>query len=510
MKMTKYILLILVILSGCTLNFLDSDDDSSESENYSVYDNQTDIKYTYDSDDNLLWSDVYDFNVSGQCIFMKHLLPSGTVLWSYVYSWNSGNVEIEAYYNNENELSWYNHFIYSSNQVIQQVNYEGASALQWFKSYTYTGTGKDLQTARFNSSNVLEWAYHYDYDGSDRLSVSSAYDTSGDRTAYINHEYETGSPYRIIKKTGYGSTQSADTFEASSCDFSFPTYGGVNTTSRNTSSLSVPAAPAAPVIPVVTLDTSTVLSYEWMSHWVYDSFGYSMVTLNSINQPIYMKREAPDYLNDLPIEVELSYSGTKVVSKTTMYNNQEVLKLEFTYDPNGYPLSMDTTGVSLLIPLRYDFTYDSNHVPDSISIYNETTLLQKFVYEYADKGLITGLEDFAKLGEPTIHHYDGDNILIESFVFDYNDSNTTITITVNDSLGVPNGSFQIVYDVNDNVTSLSSYNSAANQLWKYSYSYDDLNNRIAETKYDESDLPEVISSFDVETIFEDLKRFLPL
>jgi len=509
MKITKYILLILVILSGCTLNFLDSDDDPSEGGNYSVYDSQTDTKYTYDSDDNLLWSDVYDFNASGQCILMKHLLPSGTVLWSYVYSWNNDNVEIEAYYNNENELSWYNQFIYnSSNQVIEQANYDGTGTLQWFKSFTYTTAGNELQTARFSSSSALEWAYDYTYDGSDRLTVSSAYDDSSDRIAYISYEYEGGSPFRILKKTGYGTTHRTDTFKTECAGFSFPTYGGVNTTDRNTSSLSVPTAPTAPIIPVITLTDTVFGSHQWMSLWVYDSFGYSTVSLNSDNLPVYMKREAPDYLDDLPIEVELTYSETKVISKTTTYNNQEVLKLEFTYNGN-YLISMNTTGVSLIIPLRYDFTYDANHFPESISIYNESTMLQKFVYEYSvDTGTITDLKDFAKLGEPTIRHYDGDNSLIESFVFDYNDVDT-ISVTVTNAQNIPNGSFHLVYDANDNVTSLSSYDSADNQLWKYSYSYDDLHNRIAETKLDENDIPEVAISFDVESLFEDLKRFLP-
>lgn len=507
MKITKYVLLFLIMMSSCSLNFLDTDDDTEEKENYTVYDKQTDTKFSYNSKDNLLWSEVYDFNASGQCIFVRHLLPSGLVLWSKIYSWDGDNVEIEAYYDSNDQLTWYNQFIYNSNnKLIQQVNYEGASDLQWFNSFSYTGTGKELQTIRFNNSSSLEWAYQYTYDGSDRLLESSAYNTTTNRTAYIKHEWNSSD--QPLKKTGYGTTQSADTFKTTCKDFSFPDYGGVNTSNRNIPVLTIPAVPTTPAVPAVTL-TDIELPSEWMSLWQYDSFGYSKVTLNSDNLPVYIKRDAPDYLNDLPIEVELSYSENKVASKTTTYNNQKVLKLEFLYDPDGYPISIETTGTSLLIPLRYNLSYDTNHFPESISIFNESAMLQKFVYVYSvDTGTIADLQDFAKLGEPTINHYDGDNTLIESFVFDYNDVDT-ITVTVNNALGDPNGSYQLTYDENDNVTSLSSYNSDKNQLWKYNYSYDDLNNRIAEMRLDENDIPEVAFSFDIETIFEDLKRFLP-
>ena len=72
-----------------------------------------------------------------------------------------------------------------------------------------------------------------------------------------------------------------------------------------------------------------------------------------------------------------------------------------------------------------------------------------------------------------------------------------------------NGSFILLYDDDGHTASLGSYDSSGNGVWKFEYSYDDLGNRIGETRYDADNLPEVAASLDVETLFEDLRRFLP-
>jgi hypothetical protein len=517
MKLLKSAILILIsllILQGCSLSFLDSADDeiNTEASEYSVYDSATDIKYYYDGEDNLLWYETYDFNALGQIIFIKHFLSTDTVLWSYVYEWSGDNIVNEAYFSGNNTLSWYNIFNYNSGNMVKQVNYNGSDELQWFKSITYSGSGKEIQIAKFNGFFELEWAYKYEYDGSDRLSVSSAYDSSQSQTASISYDYDAED--QIIKKTGAGSTTSTDTFSAGFSGFSHPTTGGVNTENRNVDGLESPSSPATPLVPSLTL-SDQAMNYTWMNMWIYTNFGYSFVTLNSDFLPVYMKTEAPDYLDDKAIEVDLTYDGIKVLTKTTTYNNLEVLKLEFVYDYAGYLISMDTTGASLYIPLRYDFTYLSG-IPESISISNNDTLLQKFEYTYVGDIDLIDPEEFAK-SSLTIKHYDGDNTYIAYYTFTYSIIDSELTIDVMDPKGNDNpaddsynGKFILSYDTNDNVAGFASYDKFNNPVWNYKYGYDDLQNRISETRLDVDDVPEVVYTFDVESLFEDLRRFLPL
>ncbi len=511
MKLLKTAILMLIgllILQGCSLSFLDfaTNETTTENSNYPKYDSTTDTMNYYDGNDNLLWYETYDFNDLGQCILIKHHLSTDTLLWSYVYEWEGNNIVTEAYFNGSNTLLWYNVFNYSSGNMVEQVNYNGSNKLQWFKAISYSDTGRETQIAKFNGSRAMEWAYKYKYNGSDKLALISVYDSSQNQTASITYNYDSGN--RIIKKTGTGSTSSADTFSAAFAGFNHPTPGGINTDIRNTAGLEAPTAPATPAIPVLTLSDQT-LSYAWMSMWVYSGFGYSFVTLNIDHLPVYMKTEAPDYLNNKPIEVELTYSGSKVLTKTTSYNNLEVLKLEFEYNAAGYLASLNTTGASLYIPLRYEFAYYSpSGIPQRISIYNQSTMLQKFEYSYSGNIDSINLKDFAK-SVNTISQYDGDGSPVGSYVFSYNDIDT-ITITVMDAENTPNGYFSLLYDGNDNAVSFTSFNREGAQVWSYKYGYDDLQNRISETRLNANDIPEVAYTFDVESIFEDLRRFLPL
>ncbi len=515
MTKTIYILFLLLMIQSCSLSFLDDNenDETSDCSSYSVYDNQTDTKFSYDGDDNLQWYETYDFNDDGQCIFIKHYSSTGTVLWSYLYDWYNGEVKTEAYYNGDNELSWYNEYSYNSGNLVLQSYYEsinGNNELTSFLSYEYSSTSQNTQTSMFDENESLEWAYKYSYDSNNRLSLSTAYNSSEIRTAYIENEYDSSD--RITEKTGYGATQNSDTFDTSLTGFDFPEYGEVNRENRNNDQLTIPTAPADPEVPLLNLTDTTALAYEWMDLTIYTTAGYSFVSLNNNYMPVYIKTEAPEYLNDKPIEIELSYDGTRVDSKTTTYDNQEILKLEFDYDSSGYLSSLDTTGTSLLIPLRYEFTYDANNIPESISIYNDTTMLQKFVYEYSGDTSSINLNDFAK-SINKIHHYDGDNTQIGYYEFYYDNVDNELSITVKNPDDTSNGSFLLAYDTDGNTASFASFKADGSQIWKYEYGYKEFNGnfeRLSETCLGELNKPEVSSSFDIEMLFDDLRQYLPI
>jgi len=509
-SLSVYILLILIVLQGCSMNFLEEEDTPKDSGGYSEYDPENDIKYYYNSSGDLQWYEYYDFNDQEQCVFVKHCLPSGTVLWSYVYAWSGSRLVTEAYFNSSNALTWYNSFRYEGENPVQQTSYDENSTVQWFMSWSYSGTGKALTAARYGSSGALEWAYQYGYDGSDTLILSSLYGSDYRRSAYITYEYDSSS--RITKKTGWGATSSSDTFAAACSIPGFPSFGGKNTTSRNDAGLTAPTPPAAPSVPGLSL-TDDNRSYSWMSVWMYDPFGYTSATLNADYLPVYMIRSAPDYLNGRPMEIDLTWENGRLTKKTTTYNGETVLNLDFTYNSGGYLTSLDTSGVSLYIPLRYEFTYQSRdglsvEVPKSIRIYNENTLLQRFEYEYT--GVITNPKDFAK-NVSIINHYDGDGTFVGSYAFSYTDP--VLTITVKDGSGTLTGRFELTYDTDGNTTSVKSYDASNNQVWDHQFDYAEYGSkvlRISETLLDENNHPEVADAFSVESFFEDLKRFLPL
>lgn len=501
--------LLVVVISGCSLDFLNNGEGTSDSGGYAEYDTQEDIKYYYNSDDTLRWMEYYDFDSEGRCIFVKRTLPSGTLLWSYVYAWGGGNVVLEAYFDGGNELSLFSVNSWNGGRIGKQRNYNADAALQDIKTWTYNGAGYPDITAGYDGSGGLSWACSYSYDGSGRETLVSLYGPDGARTAYIESEYTAAGD--VSGKTGYGDVEWKNSLSTAFGGYSFPSWGGVNTTSRNTAGLTAPASPEDSEVTLPAL-TDSARDYSWMSLWVYDSYGYSMAVLNGSYLPVYLKRSAPDYLNGYPIESVLSYTGGRLTKQTATHNGRTVLDFDFSYDGSGYLTSLDTSGVSLYIPLRYEFAY-SGGIPSSISLYNEETLLQKFDYEYS--GSPSTPEQFAREIH-TIRHYDGDGAYIGYYIFNYDSGNNRIDIAVWDAKKTENpgddertGSLVLTYDGAGRAVSLSAYDASGNSSWSYGYSYDDLGNLIGETGFDEDNLPRVVTTLDVETLFGGLARFLP-
>lgn len=509
MKTIVYVLFLTLLIQGCSFDFFNSDKDSDSTGVVKRYelDSVNDIKYYYE-DDVLKWKEYYDYNDSGKCIFVKHqLMPSDTTGWSYVYTWDNDKLITEAYFTADNELSWFNSYSYTESNITLQASYSANSQLQDFTSFSYNSSGKVELCKKYSSSSALEWAYEKEYDVSENLISSSYYTTDGTRKAYITYEYDGSN--REIKRTGYGTTSRTDTFSCSPNSFSFPAYGGQNTTDRNTASLAAPSNPAYPSVPSTSFTSTVYGSHTWLSLWVYDTYGYSLATLNSNNLPIYLERSAPDYLNGKPVIIDIAYSDqNKVLSKTTNYGGSNILKLEFGYNSGGYPETLNTSGEALLIPLNYKFIYTSKNKPATIEIYNETNLLQKFVYEYS-AGDTFDKNDLEK-NISKITHYNGDNTLIGTYNFSYDDPSKSLTISVLDAQGSNNGKFILQYNADENLTRFASYSKDNEKLWDYRYTYDSTyKKRISETNLNKDDVPEVVSSFNIETLFEDIKIFMP-
>lgn len=502
----KYIPFILLMLfQGCSLDFLDDEsDENSDSSGYSEYDSANDIKYYYDGDDSLVWMEYYDFDSKNQCIFMKHCLPSGTVLYSYVYEWDdNGNLKNKAYFDGNHELSYYSITVFDSGKAINMFEYDENYSLQGIQTWTYDSNGNTETSAAYNESKSLTSAYQYEYNSEDKITLSSLYGSDSHRDAYIEYEYDGSS--RITKKTGYGDCSSHNSFESFYSQTCFPAYGGVNTESRNNKGLTAPAAPAPPSVSALSL-TDLSLDYTWMSLWIYDQYGYTKATLNSNALPVSISRVADDYLNGYPIEITLNYNGdNKLIRKTTDYKGETVLDLQFTYNSSNYLIKLESSGESLYIPLNYEFSYESG-IPESIRILNENNLLQRFEYHYESTPASAG--EYAK-SISNIEHYDGDDHYIGKYVFSYDSGKDEISIIARDTDDAKTGSFLLAYGSNGLISTLAGYDALDKKLWSWGYNYNDLDMRIGETRFDEDGLPEAVFSLDVESLFEDLSYFLP-
>jgi len=497
-----YFLAVSLILYSCSLGFLEDDSSSPES-SHTEYDSNSDILYSYDGDNNLEWMEYYDFNSLGQCVFVKHTLPSGSVLWSTVYEWSGTDLVTSAYYGSSNLLSWFKSYAYSAGHPVMEAKYNGTSSLQSFLTWTYNGSGSVLSTGSFNASSALQWAYTHSYDSSENRTRSTCYNSSSLRSAYIDYEYD-GSR-RVTRAAGYGSTSPADSFYAP-CELPcFPAYGGVNTKSRNSAGLSVPSGPEAPAAPALSLSDSAV-SHAWTGLWYYDAYGYTSAVLNASYLPVELERSAPDYLKGHPLTAELVYDGSsRLTKKTTRWNGETVLDLSFGYDGSGYLTSLNTSGRGLLIPLRYEISYtlaSGFKVPGEIRIYNESTLLQKFVYSY---GAVSSADEYAK-GISSISHTDGNGALVGTYTFTFADPDLTISVT--DSASAYTGKFVLSYDGSGNAVSFVSYDKNGSSLWNYRFGYEG-GTRVSEAVNDSNNHPDAGDFFSVESFFVDLGRFFP-
>ncbi|OQY33525.1 MAG: hypothetical protein B6241_07520 [Spirochaetaceae bacterium 4572_59] len=497
--------ILLMLLQGCSFDFLDDDsDENSEAGGHSEYDSDNDIKYYYNGEDSLLWMEYYDFDSEGQCIFMKHCLPSGTVLHSYVYDWDdNGNLVNEAYFDGNHKLSYYSITVFDSEKAANQFEYDENNTLQKIESWTYNSDNNTETSITYDGSKSLTYAYKYAYNSDKKIRLSSLYGPDSIRKAYIECEYDSSG--RVIKKTGYGESSSGSSFQSFYSRTSFPSYGGVNSESRNSEGLTAPEAPEPPSVPALSL-SDTTRDYSWMSLWIFDDFGYTKASLNSDYLPVTIIRVADDYLKGYPIKITLDYDDdNKLIRKTTSYKKDTVLDQEFSYNSNGYLTELKTSGMSLYIPLNYEFSYESG-IPKSISILNEDTLLQKFVYVYRPTS--TPFDEYAK-NISIIEHYDGNDVYIGKYIFTYDNMKKEISIIVRDALNEKTGSFLLAYGSNDLISTLESYNASDSKLWSWGYSYDDMNNRIGETRLDEDGFPEANFSLNVESLFEELSNFLP-
>ncbi|MDC7223896.1 MAG: hypothetical protein PQJ60_09160, partial [Spirochaetales bacterium] len=495
---------MVVLFAGCNFDFLtDSDDDSSSDGDDSYYetDSTLDTRSYYESDGTLVWTEYYDFDTEGNCIFIKRVLASETVLWSKVYSWDGDNLDLEAYYDDDNNLSWYKQTVWDGDNALQYIEYDGSDNLQGYETWTYNGDDTVATAAGYDENEDLEWAYSYTYDSSGNRTEISVYDAAQARTAIVASEYDDDD--RLTQETGYGDSSWDSSYESSYSETCFEvSYGGINTEDRNTDLLTVPTAPTAPVITTLTLGSGD-LDYAWLFLKIYDDYGYTSATLNEDYYPVSLSRYAPDYLDGI-LQLEMDFSGDQLNSKEITYDGESILALAFDFDSLGRLTYLETSGEALLLPLDYSVTYYDSGVPESLTIATSGVDLQTLTFDYGTIDLDTLSFDTYLENIATIHQYDGDDEYVAYYVFTYGTPDTegsyALTLTVYDAQGteddsddVENGTIVLEYDADDFLASLSSFDSDGNSYWAYEYGYTDLVEDVTSAVEDASDTLRILT-----------------
>ncbi len=443
-------LFLAAMLASCTFSFLEVGDISIPEDQLvcTITDIVPDGKmYSYSTKAGVLQYYVEHYYTAGGKEKQQQKYSSAGVLqYSYLYEYDAaGNQSFAAYYDATNTLGWYRVSTYTGALVESIREFNGANALQWTKRYSY---GTDTLAEK-----VLGLAA---FDGSDTL------------TDYTQYEYTTfKNEIKPSITRVYGKT--AATVKASSRAL-------VSLTRPTTPTLTIPAMPDAAAYTAL-----GALSY---TYYYYDENGESEIVMDKDWYPQKITRT--DGRVAKPVSMQLTWGTDHRISrKSSYYGTTLALDVALTYDSvSGYPTKAVTTGAMLLLPLEYEIIYDTSQIPTRLNVSSDGKLLQWFEYKYTGPSLpltltaIRSVDPFAMFDELVkaqleILHYNGDNILLETFQFLADGNNIRLNVLDAAKANAINGYYLGAYDVEGRVASLTSHSADGTQLWSNSYSYAD-------------------------------------
>jgi len=281
-----------------------------------------------------------------------------------------------------------------------------------------------------------------------------------------------------------------------------PAAGAVNTEALDAEarlSLTLPVVGPlpAPAIPDPPSSGLPVVGYRFSLD---DAHGNTLVVLDENYYPLSGTRT--DDRLDCAVSVELEYDDeNRIVSKEARYGS--TLALGITLDYLGdtlYPVRVETSGKSMVMPLDYGIEYGENNEVVSVGVYSGDTLIRNFEYDYESPVVdppvpadLRGMDPFAFLGDmltagADISEYDGDGELIETFSATSDIDGLTVEVRLPTDDGAPggdvNGRFQIVYDDEGNCSSITAYGTDGEEAWREEISlftdmWDDLDTAAA-------------------------------
>jgi len=478
LTVTFFLLLIVALVSACTFGFLDDADLGDGEEGLHS------VKTTIEGGYKIEWYNsaevlqyYAEFYLTGELVNqMQSYSATGILRYSYLYQYDAdGNKTLVAYYDSANALAWYQIFQYSGTLVSATAEYDGAGLIQWSRQYAHgTGTlaGRVLSSASFDEDGTLDGCAVYTYN-------SDAEPKAVSMTAYG------------LVPCGVSTAPAASAVPAASSASGVPVvFTAVTASSRATRSGATPRAritlvPPSPPEYVLksmpdqsALDALGVDSYTF---WQYDTHGSSELTLTDEWYPTRVSR-TDDRIEEA-VSMELSWDAShRIERKKSYYGSTLALDVTMSYTDTGLPAVATTTGAAMLLPLEYALTYDG-YRPTRLDVSSNGNLLQYFEYDYTNPPTLPGsveelrtIDPFAFLEELkgatfSIHHFDGDDKLVETFSFSA--AGDGLKVDVLDSTGASNGYYLVTYDASGFKASLACFGADNVQQWSYSYGYED-------------------------------------
>jgi len=417
----------------------------------------------------------------------------GTLKYSWKYDRNAdGLVTTTAYYDAAGDLLSYFAYAYGSGAVVTtQASYDAAGQLLWLRRYETNSAGGIETAASYNGSEELTGALQYFYiDEQEGWNMEVAYGTDTGNLA--------------------GDVTVDD-----------PVAGAVNTETLNAEarlSLTLPVVGPLPS-PAIPDPASSGLPVSGYRFSLDDDHGNTLVALDENYYPLSGTRT--DDRLDCAVSVELEYDAeNRIVGKETRYGSTLALGIAIAYQGDTlYPVRVETTGKSMVMPLDYGIEYGANNEIVSVAVYSGNTRIRHFEYDYEtpvvdppEPADIRGMDPFSFLGDvlaagATISEYDGDGALIETFSATSTIGGLTVEVRLPTDAGEPggdvNGRFQILYDDEGNCSSITAYGQDDEIAWREEISlftdmWDDLET-IAAGAYDSA----IEYGTMVETMFPD-------
>jgi hypothetical protein len=471
---------LMALLASCNWDFLNGDGTDGEPAYHyeTIKDDQGRVvtMKCYNADDVLQWYESYGYDDDDNRTKTQRYSADNVLQYTYLYDWQDGKITIEAYFDGDNTLRWYDHSTYDGEQLVELCEYDGDDALQWFEVYEYSATGKQTLAERFDGSSppALVGASTFEYDAEDLLVLEKSYDENGDLCAKTTHEWNAeGKEARSV-------TYRAPDSSASLAPPSARLGGAVTGRAAGAEPpLPVPEEPP-PDAPSVTL-TEQDLEVAARSFWFYDAYGTTQVTTTPEYLPTAIARQDTRLEED--VSVALGYDeADRITSKTTSYGDTEALKIVLTYErASGYTVSrIQSSGAAMLVPLNFDLSYDDG-LPTEVVIGYDTSTLFTLTYTYeADNPL-----------KHTITVKDGDGNLYGCYVFTLAEDylSARIDVYTDEARKHPNGYYKLAYDEGSRTVSFTSYNASGKPVQRYSYGYEDLEGlggqamMVAESKF---------------------------
>jgi len=175
-------------------------------------------KYSYDSDGNVIerydtdfnttgerriwtlfegdntaftWQYTYTYGADGLPLSVTKYFPDGSVdiLASFNYD-EAGNKITEAYYNADGKFYRLERYSYEGDNLVEETYYDGENNLTGNNKYSFDAQGNLLSAAKFDVDKSLLSEKKYEYDDNNNRIKEQSYNREGELTQQTNYSFD--------------------------------------------------------------------------------------------------------------------------------------------------------------------------------------------------------------------------------------------------------------------------------------------------------------------------------